>query len=149
MMDDLLLTIDVGNTHTVIAIYKQRELIIHWRLSISAARTEDECWIAVKMLCDSGKIPFENINAAVISSVVPDATLNYSRMVENYLHFKPILISSDLDLGIQIHYDDPHAVGADRLCNAISGFKKYGGPLIIVDLALLQPLMSSQKMAII
>lgn len=132
-MDDLLLTIDIGNTHTVLAIFKKRELIIHWRLSTSTTRTEDESWIAVKMLCDSGKIPVENINDVLISSVVPHSTKDYTRMVEDYLHFKPIIISSDLDLGIKIHYEDPHAVGADRLCNAIGGYEKYGGPLIIVD----------------
>jgi len=132
-MDDLLLTIDVGNTHTVFAVFKHKELIINWRLSTSVTRTEDESWIAVKMLCDSGKIPVENIIDVVITSVVPETTQVYARMVENYLHFSPIIISSDLDLGIQIHYNDPHAVGADRLCNAISGFEKYGGPLIIVD----------------
>ncbi|MEE9170683.1 MAG: type III pantothenate kinase [bacterium] len=132
-MDDLLLAADIGNTHTVLAVYRDEDLIIHWRLSTSITRTEDESWIAAKMLCESGHIPVEKITDVLISSVVPDATLIFKRMVENYLHFSPVLISSDLDLGIRILYDDPRTVGADRLCNAIAGFEKHGGPLIIVD----------------
>lgn len=131
--DDLLLVVDLGNTHTVLAVYKGKDLLINWRLSTSITRTEDESWIAVKMLCESGQIPLERITDAIISSVVPDATSIFSRMVKSYLHFKPMIITSDLDLQIEIRYDDPRAVGADRLCNAVGGFDKYGGPLIIVD----------------
>jgi len=132
-MDELLLVVDIGNTHTVLGIYRDAELIIHWRLSTSLARTEDESWIEVKMLCDSGGIPSEKINNAVISSVVPNATVVFRKMIETYLYFSPIVISSELDLGIKIRYEDPRAVGADRLCNAIGGYAKYGGPLIVVD----------------
>ncbi len=132
-MDDLLLVTDIGNTHTVLGIYRDEELIIHWRLSTSIARTEDESWIVVKMLCDTAGIPAEKITGVIISSVVPNATLIFQRMIENYLYFTPVVVSSELDIGIKVLYEDPRAVGADRLCNAIGGFKKYGGPLIIVD----------------
>jgi len=132
-MDELLLVVDIGNTHTVLGIYRDSELIIHWRLRTSGARTEDESWISVKMLCDSGGIPAEKITDVIICSVVPNATLIFKRMIETYLYFTPIIVSSELDLVIKILYEEPKAVGADRLCNAIGGFDKYGGPLIIVD----------------
>lgn len=132
-MDSLLLAVDIGNTHTVLGIYREAELIIHWRLSTSSARTEDESWIEVKMLCDSAHIPAEKISDVIISSVVPDATTIFSRMIETYLYIPPICITSELDLGFEIIYDDPKGVGADRICNAVGGFSKYGGPLIIVD----------------
>lgn len=132
-MDDLLLAADIGNTHTVLGIYRDEELIIHWRLSTSITRTEDESWIVVKMLCESAGIPAEKITGAIISSVVPNATRLFQLMIENYLYFEPIVVSSELDLGIRIRYEDPRAVGADRLCNAVAGFARYGGPLIVVD----------------
>ncbi len=132
-MDGLLLAVDIGNTHTVLGIYRDAELIIHWRLSTSITRTEDESWIVVKMLCESAGIPSERITGVIISSVVPNATRLFQRMVENYLYFQPVIVSSELDLGIRILYEDPRAVGADRLCNAIAGFNRYGGPLIVVD----------------
>jgi|Deesub1362B_J571_1020462.scaffolds.fasta_scaffold04330_5 type III pantothenate kinase len=132
-MDDLLLVVDIGNTNTVLGIYRDGNLIIHWRLSTSITRTEDESWIVVKMLCESAAIPAEHITGVIISSVVPNATRIFQRMIENYLYFRPVVVSADLDLGIKIDYEDPRAVGADRLCNAVAGFEKYGGPLIIVD----------------
>ena len=132
-MVDLLLVVDIGNTHTVLGIYRDSELIIHWRLSTSGRRTEDESWISVKMLCESASIPAEKISDVIISSVVPNATTIFNRMVETYLYFTPIIISSELKLGLNILYEDPKAVGADRICNAVGGFSKYGGPLIIVD----------------
>ena len=132
-MDSLLLAVDIGNTHTVLGIYRKAELIIHWRLSTSSARTEDESWIEVKMLCDSAKIPAEKISHVIIASIVPNATTVFSRIVETYLYFTPIFVSSELDLGFQIKYEDPKSVGADRICNTIGGFSKHGGPLIIVD----------------
>jgi type III pantothenate kinase len=133
MMDSLLLAVDIGNTHTVLGIYRDSELLIRWRLSTSGARTEDESWIAVKMLCESASIPSEKITDVIICSVVPNATLIFRRMVETYLYFTPLIVSSELDLGLRSYYDDPRAVGADRLCNAIGGFARYGGPLIVVD----------------
>ncbi len=132
-MDDLLLVVDIGNTHTVLGIYRDEELVIHWRLSTSYTRTEDESWIAVKMLCDSARIPAEKISDVVIASVVPNATSIFKGMIENYLHETPVIISSESDLGIRILYENPKSVGADRLCNAIGGFEKFSGPLIIVD----------------
>ena len=74
-MVDLLLVVDIGNTHTVLGIYRDSELIIHWRLSTSGTRTEDESWISVKMLCESASIPAETISNVIISSVVPNATM--------------------------------------------------------------------------
>jgi type III pantothenate kinase len=54
-------------------------------------------------------------------------------MSEKYFKQKPMIVDASLNLGIKIHYADSRAVGADRLCNAIAGFKRFGGPLIIID----------------
>jgi len=129
----MLLTIDIGNTHTVLGVFEGSILRRHWRLSSSVARTEDECWILVCTFCQWGNLPLEAIEGVVISSVVPNLTPAYEKMSHNYLQRSPLLVSSDLDLGIRILYEDPRAVGADRLCNAVAGFQKYGGPLIVVD----------------
>jgi type III pantothenate kinase len=65
--------------------------------------------------------------------VVPELTLVYKRMVKKYLAMDPLIIGVDLDLGLKILYQDPTAVGADRLCNAVAGKEKFGAPLIILD----------------
>jgi len=75
----------------------------------------------------------KEITGVGISSVVPNLTDVFVWMSEKHFKVKPIVVSSELDLGIKILYDDPSAVGADRLCNAVAGFTKYGGPVIIID----------------
>lgn len=129
----MLLSIDIGNTHTVIGIFNQDKLISHWRLSSTITRTEDESFLIVKLLCEQVNLSLTNINGVVISSVVPNLTDIFKRLAEKYFQVQPVIISAALKLGMKVKYDDPRAVGADRLCNAVAAYKKYGGPAIVVD----------------
>jgi type III pantothenate kinase len=129
----MLITIDIGNTNVVIGIYRASELIAHWRLSSQTARTRDECWILLASLLKSSSIEVDQIEGGIISSVVPNLTATFFQLLEDYFQLKPILVSSDLTLDLQIRYDDPRAVGADRICNAVAGFHIFGGPLVILD----------------
>ncbi len=129
----MLLAIDIGNTHTVFGIYRDGKLIHDWRVSSLITRTEDETWLLVKFFCEDAKVNINEITGVGISSVVPNLTDVFIWMSEKHFKVKPVVVSSELDLGIKILYDDPSAVGADRLCNAVAGFTKYGGPVIIID----------------
>jgi len=129
----MLLAIDIGNTHTVLGIYQGEELLSHWRISSSPARTEDEYWILMKNLFEGRGLDIEAINGVIISSVVPNLTPIFDKLSRGFLEIDPVIVDHTLDLGIEILYKDPAAVGADRICNAVAGFEKYGGPLIIVD----------------
>ncbi|MDI6803656.1 MAG: type III pantothenate kinase [Bacteroidota bacterium] len=129
----MLLSIDIGNTHTVVGVFNKEKLISHWRLSSTITRTEDECFLIVKLLCEQINLPLINMGGVIISSVVPNLTDIFKRMAEKYFQVKPVIVSAALRLGIKIKYDDPTAVGADRLCNAVAAYKKYGGPAIVVD----------------
>lgn len=129
----MLLSIDIGNTHTVVGIFKKEKLISQWRLSSTITRTEDECFLIVKLLCEQVNLSLTNISGVIISSVVPNLTDIFKRMAEKYFHVNPVIVSAALKLGIKVKYDDPMAVGADRLCNAVAAYKKYGGPAIVVD----------------
>ncbi|MFQ6079679.1 MAG: type III pantothenate kinase [Thermodesulfobacteriota bacterium] len=129
----MLLTLDIGNTHTVLGIFQGENLLAHWRLSSATSRTEDECWILVRNFCSSESIDIKEIDGVIISSVVPNLTPVFDKMTRDYLHLEPVNVDARLDLGIKVLYEDPMAVGADRLCNSVAGFKKYGGPLIVVD----------------
>jgi type III pantothenate kinase len=129
----MLLAIDVGNTHTVIGIFKNDKLIADWRMASLTHRTADENWLTLKSFClDEGINPSE-IKAVGISSVVPDLTFVFEHMARKHFGVTPVTISGALDFGLRIRYKDPSAVGADRLCDAVAGFEKYGGPLIIID----------------
>lgn len=129
----MILAIDIGNTHTVVGIYHGNKLLGDWRVTSFVTRTEDEFGMLVKQFCEDAKIPLKKITSIGISSVVPNLTDVCVRMAEKYFMTEPVVVSSDIDLGIKVLYDDPRSVGADRLCNAVAGFVKYKGPLVIVD----------------
>lgn len=129
----MILAIDIGNTHTVIGIYDGKKLLGDWRVTSFVTRTEDEVGTLVKQFCTDARIPLKKITQIGIASVVPNLTDVCVRMSRKYFNIEPVVVSSDLDLGITVKYDDPRSVGADRLCNAVAGYAKYRGPIVIVD----------------
>ncbi len=129
----MLLAIDVGNTHTVLGVYKGSSLVADWRVSSILQQTDDEAGSHVKLLLGDAGLKPQDITGIGISSVVPNLTEIFAAMARRWFSLDPIVIDATLDLGITIRYSNPRAVGADRLCNAIAGFRKYGGPLIIID----------------
>lgn len=129
----MLLAIDIGNTHTVIGVFDGSRLTADWRLSSGARRTGDELWQLLKGLFDEGRIVADSLTASGIASVVPDLTQAFESVVREKLGIEPTIVTGTLDLGFRILYADPSAVGADRICNAVAGHRKYGGPLIIID----------------
>ena len=129
----MLLVVDIGNTQTTLGLYRYEGLHAHWRMTSKMERTPDECWILMKSWFESEKLRPEGIEDVMISSVVPSLTSVFDNTVRRYFKMEPVIIDTDSDHGLNIHYDDPRTVGADRICNAVAGFTKYGGPLIVVD----------------
>ncbi len=129
----MLLAIDIGNTNIVIGVYDGDKLVAEWRVTSSATRTADEMWLMIKSFCTDAGISPAQLTGVGISSVVPNLTSIFEAIARKYINVEPVVVSGNLDLGITVHYKDPSAVGADRICNAIAGFKKYGGPLIVID----------------
>lgn len=127
------LMIDIGNTHTVLGLFDDGNLKKHWRVTSHYSRTEDEIWAVVHSFFELDQLHINDIQGVCISSVVPELTRIYRRMVDRYLSVKPMHISPDLNLGLDILYHDPYAVGADRICSAAAGKRKYGVPLIVLD----------------
>ncbi len=125
----MLLVIDIGNTHTVMGVYDGQELKEHYRVASNHALTADECGISIKQLFRE----YDRIEDVIICSVVPPLTPIYEEMSEKLLKVDPVVVSSDLPLGINILYDDPKTVGADRIANAVAAYEIYGGPAIVVD----------------
>jgi type III pantothenate kinase len=129
----MFIAIDIGNTHTVIGIYKKDALVVDCRLKSMLQRTEDEIYAQVNSLLVKIGTNKRKIDGIGISSVVPNLTNAYAVMAKKYFHQEPMIVSTELNLGIKILYDNPASLGADRICNAIAGYSKYGGPLIIID----------------
>jgi type III pantothenate kinase len=129
----MFIAIDIGNTHTVIGIYKNETLSIDFRISNSDRQTKKKIGKYVQSLLTKAGISKKGIDGIGISSVVPDLTDVYSSLSRDYFNQKPLLVSARLDLGMTIHYKNSRTLGADRICNAVAGYRKYGGPLIIID----------------
>jgi len=129
----MILAVDIGNTHTVFGIYDKKKLLGDWRVTSFVSRTEDEFGSLVKTFCADVGIPAKKISEFGISSVVPNLTDVMQRMSKKYFKIEPVVVSSALPLGITILVEDPPSVGADRLCNAVAGYAKYKGPLVIID----------------
>lgn len=117
----------------VVGVFRGPRLLRHWRLATSVSRTVDEAWIMLHALCQAEGVPLERIRGVAISSVVPDLTTIFAKMGPEHFNVEPYEVRADTAPSLKIRYRDPTAVGADRICNAVAGFAKHGGPLIVVD----------------
>lgn len=129
----MILVIDVGNTNITMGIYQNDRLKWHWRLTSKIARTEDEVWLVLKVLCESVGLHLSDIKGLALGSVVPSVSTLFFRLVEKRLPVRFLEVSSNIKTGLVIKYEDPRAVGADRICNSVAGYHLKGGPLVIVD----------------
>lgn len=129
----MLLVFDVGNTNIVLGIYRDETLIKHWRLSTSRNQTVDEYGIMICNLFSNSNLDYHEVEAIIISSVVPPIMPTLEDMSREYFGIEPLIVGPGVKTGMPILYDNPREIGADRVVNAIAGFEKYGGPLIIVD----------------
>ncbi len=133
MTDRFLLAVDVGNTNTVFAIYKDREPLGQWRISTIRDRTGDEYSAALTQLMALDGIDHREVRDVVISSVVPQALPALKGMCRHVFDCIPKIVGENLGVTIDIAIDNPREVGADRLVNAVAAHSRYGGPLIVVD----------------
>ncbi|PRR94657.1 type III pantothenate kinase [Bacillus atrophaeus] len=129
----MLLVIDVGNTNTVIGVYHDGELEYHWRIETSRHKTEDEFGMLLHSLFEYVGLMFEQIEGIIISSVVPPIMFALERMCKKYFHIDPQIVGPGMKTGLNIKYDNPKEVGADRIVNAVAAIQLYGSPLIVVD----------------
>lgn len=129
----MILAFDVGNTNIVLGVYKDDKLIRNWRIATDKNKTSDEYGMLIYSLFDNSDVDRKDIDAVVISSVVPPIMPTLERTIKRYFSIRPLIIGPGVKTGMAIKMDNPKEVGADRVVNAIAGFETYGGPLIIVD----------------
>ncbi|MGM0847005.1 MAG: type III pantothenate kinase [Bacillota bacterium] len=129
----MIFVLDVGNTNIVLGVYEGEDLKYHWRMGTNRHRTEDEYGMIVKNLFQHVKLSLDSVEGIIISSVVPPIMFSLERMCEKYFNITPLVVGPGIKTGLNIKYENPREVGADRIVNAVAGIKEYGGPLIIVD----------------
>ncbi len=129
----MLLTVDVGNTHTVLGLFEGGELKIHWRLTTRREQTADEYGVLVRNLFSGSGYAPGDVTGVALASVVPPLTPVLVALAREYLDHEPLVVEPGVETGMPILYEPPGDVGADRILNGVAAFDAYGGPVVVVD----------------
>jgi type III pantothenate kinase len=129
----MLLVFDVGNTNMVLGIYEGRELKKYWRISTDKAKTSDEYGMLINSLFQYDNVDIKSIKDIIISSVVPNVMHSLENFCIKYFNKQPLVVGPGIKTGLNIKYDNPKQVGADRIVNAVAAIEKYKAPMIIID----------------
>lgn len=129
----MLLLVDVGNTNIVLGVYEGDNLIHSFRVSTDINKTSDEYGAVISQLFRIENLDLSQIKDVIISSVVPEVMHALENFVYKYINKTPMVVGPGVKTGINIKYENPSQVGADRIVNAVAGYEKYGAPLIIID----------------
>src|ERR1700751_5963700 len=123
----MLLTIDVGNTNSVLGVFRGEELIAHWRLTTARLQTADEYGVLTRNLFTLKDLDPKSVHGIIISSVVPPVNWTLSEMARIYFGQKALFVEPGVKNGMAVLVDNPLEVGADRIVNGVAAFAKYGG----------------------
>jgi type III pantothenate kinase len=129
----VLLAIDVGNTQTHIGAFDGTELVEHWRFSTDGAATSDELAMIVHDLLALREIGMDEVEAEVVSCVVPPLVSEYRSLFERYLERQALIVGPGTKTGMPVLLDNPHELGPDRLVNAVAGYDSCRGACVVVD----------------
>lgn len=129
----MLLTIDVGNTNTVLGVFRGTDLIANWRLTTARAQTVDEYGVLTRNLFALAGLNSSAITGVIVSSVVPPLNWTLGEMARIYFEKKVLFVEPGVKTGMPVQVDNPMDVGADRIVNGVAAFHQFGGPCIVVD----------------
>jgi type III pantothenate kinase len=129
----MLLTIDVGNTNTVLGVFRDAELVANWRLTTAREQTVDEYGVLTRNLFSLAGLDRDAITGVIVSSVVPPVNRTLVEMARIYLGKKALFVEPGVKTGMAVLVDNPLEVGADRIVNGVAAFQEYGGPCVVVD----------------
>src|ERR1700687_5481661 len=141
----MLLVLDVGNTNTVLGVFAKAArhggaasqpyevLVANWRVATIATQTVDEYGVLFRNLFAMNKIEVKDVHGIIIPSVVPPVDSTLRQVCERYFNTKPLFIEPGVKTGMPVHYDNPAAVGADRIVDSVAAYATYRGPCVVVD----------------
>jgi type III pantothenate kinase len=129
----MLLAIDVGNTQTHVGLFRDIELLEHWRFHTARVATADELVLVLSALLALRDLGLSDVEATIVSCVVPALAQEYDQVRQRYLGGRGALVGPSMRTGMAIRIENPRELGADRLVNAIAAYERVGGPCIAVD----------------
>ena len=129
----MLIVFDVGNTNITIGLFDGEELVGHYRMTTKLPRTSDEYGTFFLSLLQSKNIAVEEIEAAIVASVVPNVMHSLNNGIKKYIHVEPVIVGPGIRTGIRILTENPKELGADRIVDAVGAYYLYGGPVLVLD----------------
>ena len=129
----MLLVIDVGNTNITLGVFEAEKLLATFRMTAKQPRTSDEYGIQLCTLLEHRDFDVHAVDAVIVSSVVPDIMHSLGSAIIKYFNVKPMVVSPNLNMGLQINTENPKEIGQDRIVDAVAAYEKYGGPVIVID----------------
>lgn len=129
----MILVIDVGNTNIVLGVYNGKRLVASWRMMTSKSQTADEVGIFIHSLFDYSEVDADEIEAIIISSVVPNIMYSLVHGLTKYFHIQPMIVGAGMKTGVNLLMDNPKEMGSDRIVKLVAAFEIYGGPAMVID----------------
>lgn len=129
----MLLAADIGNSQTVLGVFRDGRLLRQWRFATEAQRTGDELAVLVGGLVRLHGAELEEVKAFALCSVVPRLNREYQALCTRYLGVEPLIVGPGVKTGMPILTNNPREVGADLIVDAVAAFETYGGPCVVVD----------------
>ncbi len=129
----MILVVDVGNTNMTLGVYREKELLATFRITTKTARTSDEYGVLITQMLQNRGIVATELEGSIVSSVVPDVMHSLMGALVRYTDTKPMQVGPGVKTGIRIITEDPRAIGADRIVDAVAAYEKYGGPVLVLD----------------
>jgi type III pantothenate kinase len=129
----MLLVLDVGNTQTHFGTFDGEELTQHWRFATVRESTADELGAKLANLLDLRGLSFDDVEASIVSSTVPQLGAEWRAAGERYLGHQTVVVGPGIKTGMPIRYENPREIGADRLVNAVAAFERIGDACVVVD----------------
>ena len=128
----MLFAVDVGNTNITVGLFDGKKLVKQFRMITQTSRTSDEYGVFLRQWLSINGIDDKEINAVIISSVVPNIMHSLTSGIIKYFDVKPLIVAPGIKSGIRLAIPNPKELGADRLVDAVAAYEIYGGPVIVV-----------------
>ena len=131
----MILVIDVGNTNMALGVYEKESLLATFRIMTKMPRTSDEYGVLITQILLNRGIEATDLEGSIVASVVPDVMHSLMGALVRYTKTRPMNVGPGMKTGIRIVTEDPRAIGADRIVDAVAAYEKYGGPVLVLDFA--------------
>ena len=129
----MVITIDVGNTNITVGVFRGDEVMATFRITTKMPRTSDEYGMLLSNLLEQNKIRHDDIEDAIIASVVPNVMHSLEGAIIKYFGINPIIVEPGTKTGIRVVTENPRQIGADRIVDAAAAYELYGGPVLVLD----------------